>query len=98
MGIPVIPVTETIKLVEGRWIKHTLDRKHLRRVQTPQGFRYGILKEALARARKDNFLGTDDAVLVERLGRPVEVVEGERTNLKITTPEDLKIAEVLFEL
>lgn len=69
----------------------TLDRSQLVLVQTPQGFRYGLLMKAYKKAMAQGFYGTDDAGLVERLGEKVEIVEGEYENIKITTPEDLKM-------
>jgi 2-C-methyl-D-erythritol 4-phosphate cytidylyltransferase len=96
-AVPAIPVEDTIKLVEGNEVSRTLERKQLFRVQTPQGFSYPILKEALDKAKQENFYGTDEASLVERIGKKVFVVEGDQKNIKITTPEDLKIAEALLE-
>lgn len=95
-SVPVLPVEETLKRVEGQQVLETVDRSMLFRVQTPQGFRYDVLKTALARARQDGFYGTDEAALVERTGRPVKAVEGETKNLKITTPEDIRVAEGLL--
>ncbi len=96
-AVPAIPVEETIKLIEKQEVRQTLDREKLFRIQTPQGFTYGILKLALDKAREDNFYGTDEASLVERTGKRVAIVAGEPKNIKITTREDLKIAEALFE-
>jgi 2-C-methyl-D-erythritol 4-phosphate cytidylyltransferase len=92
-AVPALPVEDTIKEgAEGRIVR-TVDRARLFRVQTPQGFAYGILEEAFRRAVQDGFSGTDDASLVERTGRPVALVEGDPRNIKITTLEDLKWAE-----
>lgn len=89
-----VPEKNTIKVVDGQgWILSTPDRKALWSIQTPQGFRREVLLEAYARAEADGFLGTDDAGLVERSGRRVKVVMGAYRNLKITTPEDMVIAE-----
>ena len=74
----------------------TPPRKSLWAVQTPQGFKKDILLEANDRAEQEGFLGTDDASLVERLGRPVKVVEGDYRNIKITTPEDMVTAEAFL--
>ncbi|MGQ9471325.1 MAG: 2-C-methyl-D-erythritol 4-phosphate cytidylyltransferase [Candidatus Aminicenantales bacterium] len=93
-AIPVLPVEETVKIVEGEEVRQTIDRKSLRRVQTPQGFRKDLLETALKRAQRDGFYGPDEASLVERLGHKVITVPGERKNLKITTTEDIKIMEV----
>lgn len=95
-SVPVLPVEETLKRVEDHRVVETVDRSTLFRVQTPQGFLYEVLKTALARAKQDGFYGTDEAVLVERTGRPVKAVRGEVKNLKITTPEDIRIAEGLL--
>jgi 2-C-methyl-D-erythritol 4-phosphate cytidylyltransferase len=95
-AVPGLPVEETVKDVEGTQIRRTLERSSLVRVQTPQGFFYWILQEALEAARRDSFYGTDEAALVERLGRPVAVVPGDERNIKITTPLDLKTAEAFL--
>ncbi|HSR69704.1 MAG TPA: 2-C-methyl-D-erythritol 4-phosphate cytidylyltransferase [Acidobacteriota bacterium] len=87
--IPVLPLSDTVKEVEEGQVVRTLERSRLRRVQTPQGFRRPILEEAVRRAAQDGFVGTDEASLVERLGRPVRTVEGEAANVKITWREDL---------
>lgn len=97
-AIPVIPVEDTVKAVEGGKILRTLDREKLHRVQTPQGFSYPILKAALEQARVDGYHGTDEATLVERMGGEVVCVDGDPRNIKITTPEDLRIAEALLEV
>jgi 2-C-methyl-D-erythritol 4-phosphate cytidylyltransferase len=96
-AIPVVPLEDTIKRVEGQKVLQTEERGRLFRVQTPQGFSLPLIREAFARATEDRFGGTDDAVLVERLGRDVFVVPGDQRNMKITTPEDLKIAEAYIE-
>jgi len=95
--VVAVPVTDTIKMVgrEGV-IKRTLPREHLWRVQTPQTFRLSVIKKAYAKALKDRFYGTDDAQLVERMNRPVKVVSGDYRNIKITTREDLILAETLL--
>ena len=76
-------------------MKETLDRSVVWSVQTPQTFRYKLLKEAHDMAYKDNFLGTDDAVLVERLGWKIKLTMGSYENIKITTKEDLIFAEAI---
>ncbi len=96
-AVPAIPVGDTIKLVEGDEVSRTLDREKLFRVQTPQGFSYSILKAALDKAREENFYGTDEASLTERIGQKVFVVQGDPKNIKITTPEDMRIAEAFLE-
>ena len=95
-AVPVIPMEDTIKeAAEGRIIR-TLNRESLVRVQTPQGFAYSILEEALKKAQEDRYYATDEAMLVERTGRTVSIVKGDPRNIKITTPLDLRIAEALL--
>lgn len=96
-AVPVIPVEDTIKLIEDKQVRQTLDRSRLFRVQTPQGFSYSVLREALDSAREAGFYGTDEAALVERIGKEVSVVRGDPRNIKITTPLDLRLAEALLE-
>lgn len=91
-----VPAKDTIKSVErDGFVIETLERKKLWQIQTPQTFRYEIIKEAFDRAYVDGFYGTDDAALVERLGYKVKIVEGSYRNIKITTPEDMIIAEAI---
>ncbi len=97
VAVPAIPVEDTIKLVEGDEVSRTLDREKLFRVQTPQGFSYRILKAALDKAKEENFYGTDEASLAERMGKKVVIVQGDHKNIKITALEDLKIAEAFLE-
>ena len=92
---PAIPVKDTIKEVQGGIITATPVRSALRAVQTPQVFDYDLLRAALKKAEGQEL--TDDCAAVERLGMSVKIVEGEERNLKITTPLDLKIAELLLE-
>lgn len=96
-AVPAIPIEDTVKAVEGKRVLRTVDRTKLRRVQTPQGFSSPLLKAALDQAREDNYLGTDEAALVERIGKDVVVVEGDPRNIKITTPDDIQIAEAYLE-
>jgi 2-C-methyl-D-erythritol 4-phosphate cytidylyltransferase len=91
-AICALPLTETVKRVRGDLVECTLDRSELWAVQTPQAFRVDLLREAHEKARRDGVVGTDDAMLVERLGHPVRVVPGLPENVKITTPEDLRRA------
>jgi 2-C-methyl-D-erythritol 4-phosphate cytidylyltransferase len=93
-AICALPVRETVKRVEGHTVAATLDREGLWLVQTPQVFRRTLLWEAHEKARRDGFVGTDDAVLVERAGGRVDVVLGLRGNIKLTTPEDLGLARL----
>jgi len=89
-----VPVRETIKRVQDTMVEATLERDGLWLVQTPQAFSRALLSEAHEKARRDGYTGTDDAVLVERLGARVAMVPGLPQNLKITTPEDLKAARL----
>lgn len=92
-----LPVRDTIKVVgDDRQIESTPDRRTLWEIQTPQVFQKDLIMAAHARAKSDGFEATDDAMLVERLGETVYVVEGERTNLKITLPEDIWLAEAMI--
>jgi len=94
-AICALPLTETVKRVRAERVEATLDRSELWAVQTPQAFRADLLREAHEKARRDGVVGTDDAMLVERLGHPVRVVRGLAENVKITTPEDLRRARFL---
>lgn len=91
-AICALPITETIKRVRQGVVETTLDRSELWAVQTPQAFRAALLREAHEKARRDGVVGTDDAMLVERLGHQVRVVAGLAENVKITMPEDLRRA------
>jgi 2-C-methyl-D-erythritol 4-phosphate cytidylyltransferase len=88
-AICALPVKETVKRVRDGLVEVTVDRTGLWSVQTPQAFRAGLLREAHATARRQAVTGTDCAMLVERLGGAVRVVEGLEANVKITTPGDL---------
>lgn len=96
-AIAVAPCTDTIKEVENGRVQRTLERGRLVRTQTPQAFRADWLREAHRQAAADRFTGTDDAALVERLGRPVVVVMGDAANLKVTTAGDLVLVEALLK-
>ena len=91
------PAVDTVKQVErtaeGALVKATIPRAGVVMAQTPQGFRYSILKKAFDDAVADGFLGTDEASLIERAGLPVVVVMGSPRNIKITTPADMELAE-----
>ena len=94
---PAIPVKDTIKTVrEDEAVEETLERSRLRAVQTPQVFEASLLKAALQAALEEGAVLTDDCSAVERLGKVVYLIEGEETNLKITTPTDLVLAEALL--
>jgi len=92
-----LPAVDTIKQVErtahGALITATIPREFVVLAQTPQGFRFGLLKRVFAEAETDGFIGTDEASLVERAGLSVAVVHGSQVNLKITQPGDLELAE-----
>ena len=94
---PAIPVKDTIKVVKGGIVVDTPDRSRLQAVQTPQVFDFDLLRGALQQAKADGAAITDDCSAVERLGMSVRIVEGDEKNIKITTPLDLKIAELLLE-
>lgn len=94
---PAVPVKDTIKVVRGGLVTDTPDRASLQAVQTPQVFDFDLLRGALKKAAEDASAVTDDCSAVERLGMAVKIVEGDERNLKVTTPMDLKIAEMLLE-
>jgi 2-C-methyl-D-erythritol 4-phosphate cytidylyltransferase len=91
--VPAIAVRDTLKRVSGRLVESTMDRTSLVAVQTPQGFRVAALRRAQAADSGD---ASDEAVLIERAGGTVAVVEGETENLKVTYPGDLRVAEALL--
>jgi 2-C-methyl-D-erythritol 4-phosphate cytidylyltransferase/2-C-methyl-D-erythritol 2,4-cyclodiphosphate synthase len=96
-AVVAVPVKDTIKIIDNeQYVVETPPRQTLWSIQTPQGFDATLLREAYAHALKDGFLGTDDAGLVERLGKKVKIVPGGYNNIKITSPEDLRIAEALL--
>jgi len=95
-AVPVLPIEDTVKEVKEGMVLRTVSREKLFRVQTPQGFFYSILKQALERAKEDEYYGTDEASLVERIGKQVFVVPGDPVNIKITYPGDMKILEAFL--
>ena len=96
--ILAVKVTDTIKVVnENRIIKETPDRNFLWAAQTPQGFSVTQLKKAHQKAKENSWNVTDDASLFERLQWPVKIIEGNSTNIKITSPIDLKIASLFLD-
>ena len=95
-AILVAPVTDTIKQVADEAVVKTLDRGVLRRALTPQCFRYELLREAYNHADVNDPSLTDESALVEQLGKRVSIVEGSTRNIKITTAEDLAIAEAIL--
>jgi 2-C-methyl-D-erythritol 4-phosphate cytidylyltransferase len=100
-AIAALPAVDTVKQVErtsdGALIVATIPRERVVLAQTPQGFRYGVLKKAFDEAAADGFVGTDEASLVERSGHAVAVVMGAARNLKITTPGDMELAEFFLK-
>ena len=90
------PAKETIKKIEGNTIDHTIPREKVWHAQTPQTFFYEEIIEAHRKAFDDNYVGTDDSSLVERMGWKVNVVRGRHENIKITTPIDLFLAELFM--
>ena len=94
---PAIPVKDTIKVVKGGVVESTPNRSTLQAVQTPQVFDVDLLRGALKKAKEDGAEVTDDCSAVELMGMSVKIVEGDEHNIKVTTPMDLKIAEMLLE-
>jgi 2-C-methyl-D-erythritol 4-phosphate cytidylyltransferase len=94
--IPALPVSDTIKVAENGSVSHTLDRARLHAAQTPQAFRLGLLHRIYAAPEEDLRAATDDASLVEDAGGRVVMVAGEKTNIKLTSPEDLVLAEAIL--
>ena len=96
--IAAVPVKDTIKQVNAqKIITHTPDRAQLWAAQTPQGFEVALLKQCHNQGQQQNWQVTDDAALLEKCGVPVSIVEGEETNLKVTTPVDLAIAQFILQ-
>lgn len=97
--IPVVEVIDTLKQTDSAGvIRWTVPREGLHTAQTPQGFRLALIREAHRRAMQEGWQATDDASLVERMGVSVHTIAGDRTNIKITTPDDLSWAEIFFAL
>ena len=97
-AVPAVPLSDTLKeasAADSTLIRRTRPRARLWRAQTPQGFPRAVLEEAHARAARDGHRATDDAALVEAMGVPVRVVPDSSRNIKVTTPEDLALAELL---
>ncbi len=96
-ALVAVPAKDTVKIVEAGVVIDTPPRVNIWLAQTPQSFRYGIIAAAHEIAAAEGFLGTDDASLVERMGRQVHVVTGDYRNIKITTPEDMLLAETFLK-
>ncbi|MHB8482118.1 MAG: 2-C-methyl-D-erythritol 4-phosphate cytidylyltransferase [Nitrospiria bacterium] len=96
-AIAGIPLGDTLKKTEQGFIQKTIDRKGLWQAQTPQTFRFSLLKEAYDKAFSRQIFATDDAGLVEQLGHPVKIFPGSVFNIKITVPDDLILGEMIFQ-
>lgn len=97
-AITALSLKDTVKHSrEQNFIEGTYDRKLIWLAQTPQAFRFSLIYDAYEKAFSDNFYSTDDASLVERLGKKVRIVEGFSENIKITTPDDLELAELIVK-
>jgi 2-C-methyl-D-erythritol 4-phosphate cytidylyltransferase len=96
-AILAIPIVDTVKQVERDQVEMTVTREHLVLAQTPQVFKIEVLRQAFEQARADEYYGTDESSLVERLHLPVSIVRGSERNIKITRPSDLTLARVFLE-
>jgi len=93
-----IPASDTLKSVNSSgYIDKTLKRDTIWLAQTPQAFQYDLILNVHEKARKNNYIGTDDASLAERMGKKVKIITGSRFNIKITTPDDLLLAEAIYK-
>jgi len=95
-AITAIPVNDTIKQAIDGFVKQTVSRDGLWRVQTPQAFQHGLLLQAFKKAKEDSYYGTDEGALIEYLGERVKIVPGSELNIKITRKEDLALGESLL--
>ena len=96
-ALVAVPAKDTVKVVHDGVVVDTPPRESIWLAQTPQAFRYGIIRAAHEIADAEGFVGTDDASLVERMGREIRIVLGDYRNIKITTPEDLLLAEAFLK-
>jgi 2-C-methyl-D-erythritol 4-phosphate cytidylyltransferase len=96
-AVVAVPVKDTVKVARDGIIIETPPREQLWLAQTPQAFRFGLIREAHASAAAAGFLGTDDASLMERQGLQLRIVMGDYRNIKITTPEDMALAEAFLK-
>ncbi len=88
--IPGLPVAETVKIVDGKnYVTETIDRNNVRTIQTPQVFRFDILRKSFEKAYSEKFTGTDEAAIAENAGYKIKVIDGEKANVKITYREDV---------
>ncbi|RDZ08615.1 2-C-methyl-D-erythritol 4-phosphate cytidylyltransferase [Priestia megaterium] len=95
-AVLAVPVKDTIKRVEHGTVIETVERSSLWAIQTPQAFLFDVVMDAHEKAKTNEYLGTDDASLVEKAGQKVSIVEGNYDNIKLTTPEDLLYAEAIL--
>ena len=95
-AITAIPVSDTVKQAADGFVKQTVSRDGLWRVQTPQAFQCRLLQQAFKKAKKDSYYGTDEGSLIEYLGKRVRIVPGSELNIKITRKEDLVLGESLL--
>lgn len=95
-AVLAVPVKDTIKRVEQGTVIETVERSSLWAIQTPQAFLFDVVMDAYEKAKTNEYLGTDDASLVEKAGQKVSIVEGNYDNIKLTTPEDLLYAEAIL--
>ena len=96
-AIAAVPAKDTIKISDAEgFVKYTPPRRQMAVVQTPQGFKREILLQAYDKAAEENFLGTDDSSLVERLGMKIKIITSSYENIKVTTPEDIHVAETIL--
>jgi 2-C-methyl-D-erythritol 4-phosphate cytidylyltransferase len=96
-AVVAVPVKDTVKVARDGIITETPPREQLWLAQTPQAFRFGLIQAAHAAAQAEGFLGTDDASLMERQGFPLHIVMGDYRNIKITTPEDMALAQAFLK-
>ena len=96
-AIPGVAVKDTIKQIKGGIVSSTPERDKLRAIQTPQVFDVDLLRTALKKAQQEGTMVTDDSLAVENLGMSVKIVTGDERNIKVTTPMDLKLAQMLLE-
>ncbi|WP_027410212.1 2-C-methyl-D-erythritol 4-phosphate cytidylyltransferase [Anoxybacteroides tepidamans] len=97
-AIPAVPMKDTVKKVFQGFVDETVERSSLWAVQTPQAFRVSLILEAHEQARAEGYIGTDDASLIERMGKKVKIIEGDYRNIKLTTPDDLLFAEAILSV
>lgn len=97
-AVAALPVVDSLKIVsDKRLISKSVPRENLWAMQTPQGFQLGLLADAYRQATRDKFFGTDDAMLVVQMGKDVKCVEGSVENIKITTREDMNLAQLIYQ-